>query len=565
MSGFHYAFSLPKSAVQQATPPGTVELYGTIFLLKMPQLAFLNLMLILVRQDHEAEPTSESASGPQLRVSPTPSTCPSDPLNWSPWRKAMALFCASGYCFIANITSASLSSALAFLATDFQPPVAQAHLSHLIAVNVLMFGAANIWWVPLSNVFGRRPIILVSLVMLTMCSIWATKATSFTSLLAARVFQGIAGAPADTISPGVIGEIYFRHQRGRAMTIYTISLVLGPIIGGIIGGYIANAWGWRWTQWLNVIISGVSLLACFFFLPETLFDRDAAIAMAAATDDIERPEEKPTGLEKLNIEELEQIDQPIPVQVYEPYTFASSLKVGLYRGGLWQHFMAPWKTLRFPAVWLVMLHYGGLVGGIVTISTVGPQFVSAAPYNWGANAGLINIGGLVGSIVGAAFTFYLSDHVLKRQAMRQTHGLSEPEARLPALFPGLFLATAGLVTFGFCGAHPSNFGWLGLQFGYGMLTFGVMQVPSIGFNYIIESYSMVSHDCFVMITCLRAIIAFAWTFFVGSWVEARGAAEPFGVFGMLMGIVALLTIPIYFYGKRIRIMTQKWAPGQGEW
>ncbi|KAJ5943301.1 hypothetical protein N7516_003469 [Penicillium verrucosum] len=542
MSGFHYAFSLPKSAVQQATPPGTVDLYG-----------------------HEEGPTSESALGPQLRVSPTPSTCPSDPLNWSLWRKAMALLSASVYCFVANVASASLSSALAFLATDFHPPVPQTHLSHLIAVNVLMLGCANIWWVPLSNVFGRRPIILASLVMLTLCSVWAAKATSFNSLLAARVFQGIAGAAADTLCPGVIGEIYFRHQRGRAMAIYTIFLVLGPIIGGIIGSYIAHAWGWRWTQWLNVIISGVSLLACFFCLPETIFDRDAAISMAAATQDIGQSEEdKPTGFDKPNIEEHEQIDRSVPVQAHEPYTFASSLKVGLYRGGLWQHFMAPWKTLRFPAVWLVMLHYGGLVGGIVTISTVGPQFVSAPPYSWGANSGLINIGGLVGSIAGAAFTFYLSDHVLKRQAMRQTNGLSEPEARLPALFPGLLLATTGLLTFGFCGKYSSNLGWLGLQFGYGMLTFGVMQIPSIGFNYIIESYPVVAHDCFVMITCLRAIVAFAWTFFVGSWVEARGAAEPFGVFGMLMGLAGLLTLPIYFYGKRIRIATQKWAPGQGE-
>lgn len=84
-------------------------------------------------------------------------------------------------------------------------------------VNVLMLGCANIWWVPLSNVFGRRPIILASLVMLTLCSVWAAKATSFNSLLAARVFQGIAGAAADTLCPGLIGEIYFRHQRGRAM------------------------------------------------------------------------------------------------------------------------------------------------------------------------------------------------------------------------------------------------------------------------------------------------------------------------------------------------------------
>lgn len=80
-----------------------------------------------------------------------------------------------------------------------------------------MFGAANIWWVPLSSVFGRRPIILISLLILTVCSVWAAEAKTFNSLLAARVFQGIGGATSDTLCPGVIGEVFFRHERGRAM------------------------------------------------------------------------------------------------------------------------------------------------------------------------------------------------------------------------------------------------------------------------------------------------------------------------------------------------------------
>lgn len=92
-----------------------------------------------------------------------------------------------------------------------------ANSQHSPQVNVLMFGAANIWWVPLSNVFGRRPVILFSLLILTACSVWAAEAKSFNSLLAARVFQGIGGATADTLCPGVIGEIFFRHERGRAM------------------------------------------------------------------------------------------------------------------------------------------------------------------------------------------------------------------------------------------------------------------------------------------------------------------------------------------------------------
>lgn len=64
-------------------------------------------------------------------------------------------------------------------------------------------------------------------------------------------------------------------------------------------------------------------------------------------------------------------------------------------------------------------------------------------------------------------------------------------------------------------------------------------------------------DCFTIVTILRAVIAFAWTFFVAAWVEDRGAAEPFGIFGMLMGLFSLLTIPLWKYGKRLRIVTSK--------
>lgn len=58
-----------------------------------------------------------------------------------------------------------------------------------------------------------------------------------------------------------------------------------------------------------------------------------------------------------------------------------------------------------------------------------------------------------------------------------------------------------------------------------------------------------------MVTILRAVVAFAWTFFVATWVQDRGAAEAFGIFGMLMGLFALVTIPLWLFGKRMRIAT----------
>lgn len=65
--------------------------------------------------------------------------------------------------------------------------------------------------------FGRRPVILICLALLFASSVWAGKANSYNSLLAARVFQGIGGGAADTLAPDVVGQIFFVHQRGRSM------------------------------------------------------------------------------------------------------------------------------------------------------------------------------------------------------------------------------------------------------------------------------------------------------------------------------------------------------------
>lgn len=64
-----------------------------------------------------------------------------------------------------------------------------------------------------------------------------------------------------------------------------------------------------------------------------------------------------------------------------------------------------------------------------------------------------------------------------------------------------------------------------------------------------------------MVTIMRAVIAFAWTFFVAHWVQEKGTAEPFGVFGMLMGLFSPLTIPLWLFGKRMRIATRKLVEG----
>ncbi|KAI5460933.1 major facilitator superfamily transporter [Mariannaea sp. PMI_226] len=525
MSGWKHAFSLSKEQVRDATPPGTVTLI-----------------------EHRTSSTNGQASADDAGIIkyPLPSSDPADPLNWPTWRKMALLATVSLYAFVANFTSADIAAALQlwpkFFPTD---PQSESNLVHLIAVNVLFLGVANIWWVPLSNWMGRRPVLLIATLLLTLCTVWAGLATSYHSLLAARIFQGIGGAPADTVAPALVGDVFFMHERGRAMAIYTLWLCLGPIVGGIVGGYIAFNMGWTYIFWIGTALSGACFLSVALLVPETLYSGERPIL-----EHTHGSAESEKGDLTVHVEQSSCTN-------YAPFTFFRSLGFKRPRGSLLRASMAPWLTLVFPGTWVVMFHYAGLVGGIVTISTLGAQLVAAPPYLWGANAGLINIGGLIGAILGVIYTYVVADLRLTSRAKRERHGYAEPEDRLPTMFPALAIATCGFFVFGFCAQYPGEKVWVALEVGYGMITFGLLQIPSIGFNYIIDSYSYRAADCFLCVTILRAIISFSWTFFVLQWSEKDGPAEAFGIFGMLMGIFSLLTVPLWLWGKRSRIATAK--------
>lgn len=529
MTSFRAAFALSKDEVRNATPPGTATLVEHL------------------------EWAASQTNHDEIRLVPQPSADPADPLNLPMWRKMAMLFAMSVHPFVVNFTSSSLSSALPVYAGSpifGLPPKPFSTLTYLVAVNILMLGFSNLWWVPLANTFGRRPVILGSLLLLTLSSMWAGLTENFNSLLAARLFMGIGGGPADAVSPDVVGEIFFVHQRGRAMAIYTVFLSFGSLVGGIAGGYIVSAMGLVWIHWMNVILSAITFVICLVFQAETLYDRPQWLNDLEAEDGKDHVEKK----------EMATATVQAPPSSYPPYSYMKSLRLISYRPGIGQKFLAPYKAMRLPGVWLISAWYAGLVGLIVTISTIGPQLVAAPPYLWGKDVGLINVGGIVGALLGCIYTYLVADWTTKRTAAKDSHGYAEPETRLVTALPALFIATVGALVFGFVAQNPSTMGWVGLQFGIGMVAFGLMQAPSVGFNYLIESYTSIAGDCFVAVTSARAVVSFAWTFFVGEWVMHDGAAEPFGIFGMLMGIFALMTIPFLIWGKRLRIWTAKWVP-----
>ncbi|KKA26580.1 hypothetical protein TD95_003968 [Thielaviopsis punctulata] len=140
-----------------------------------------------------------------------------------------------------------------------------------ITVSTFMLGMAifPIWWSSLSEVLGRRLMYLCSFSLFVLFGALSASSTSIGMMIALRFLSGGASASVQTVGTGTISDIWPPEERGRAMGVFYMGPLLGPMVAPLLGGAIAEAKGWRWTLWLLTMYGGVVLLLIFFVLPET--------------------------------------------------------------------------------------------------------------------------------------------------------------------------------------------------------------------------------------------------------------------------------------------------------
>ena len=115
----------------------------------------------------------------------------------------------------------------------------------------------------LVNQFGRRRVLLVGITGFVFSSAACGFAWSLTSMVAFRFLQGAFGAVLVPISQAVVLESFPREKRDRAMSIWGIAMMSGPIFGTVVGGWITENWDWRAIFFINVPIGLFALLLCF--------------------------------------------------------------------------------------------------------------------------------------------------------------------------------------------------------------------------------------------------------------------------------------------------------------
>jgi len=118
----------------------------------------------------------------------------------------------------------------------------------------------------LGNYFGRKKAYLTCLVVFTLASIGSGGALSLPMLIGMRVLQGLAGGAMVPMSQAILLERFPKEEHGKAMALFGVGVIFGPIIGPTLGGYITDTIGWRWVFYINAPLGIIGMLLGLLFI-----------------------------------------------------------------------------------------------------------------------------------------------------------------------------------------------------------------------------------------------------------------------------------------------------------
>jgi len=138
-----------------------------------------------------------------------------------------------------------------------------------ISLNLLMFGFAQLIYGPISDRFGRRPVLLWSIALFSVASIACGLAQSIDQLLIARILQGFFAAAEAVICLAVFKDLFTEKEQVKGFAIYGMSIALAPAIAPILGGYIHVLFGWEYNFFLTAGVGVLTAILIYLLLPES--------------------------------------------------------------------------------------------------------------------------------------------------------------------------------------------------------------------------------------------------------------------------------------------------------
>ncbi|KAF2715290.1 MFS general substrate transporter [Pleomassaria siparia CBS 279.74] len=454
-----------------------------------------------------------------LELDPVPTSSDADPYNWPSWKKIANLILVAFHACMSTFTAAAIIPAYEDIALDFGVTVQKA--SYLTSLQIAIIGGAPLFWRPLSTRYGRRPILLISLLGSLAFNIGCALTKSYGSMATCRAFTSFFISPAAAIGSAVVVETFFKRDRARYMGIWTLMITLGVPLAPFIFGFVAYRVGYRWIYWILAMINGVQFILYIFLGPETRFLRHNTSHNLPAL--------------KESYFKFSRID-PTPLSAFE---FISPLR------------MAKYPCVMIPAVAYAMVFLFASVLITVEIPQLfGPKFHFNAQ-----QLGLQFIAIVLGSIIGEQIGGYASDYWMKSGAKKMPVGTRpRPEFRLWLSYFGYALSIIGAVVFLVRIEQAPTGHWnVTPDVGAAIAAAGNQVVTTVLITYAVDCYPDEAASIGVFITFVRQIWGFIGPFWFPPMFENVGIANSAGIACALIFCCSLLpTMLLQFRGHAMR-------------
>jgi DHA2 family multidrug resistance protein len=196
---------------------------------------------------------------------------PGNPQHINPWIIAIAVMLST---FMEVLDTTVVNVSLPHIAGSLSATVDEATwtLTSYLVSNAIILPLTG--W--LSNFFGRKRMLMMSVTGFTIASFLCGLAPSLPFLIVCRVIQGACGGGLQPISQAVLLESFKPEDRGKAMGFWGLGIVVAPLLGPVLGGWLTDSYSWRWVFYINVPIGLASILMTRWFVFDPPYIRRAS-------------------------------------------------------------------------------------------------------------------------------------------------------------------------------------------------------------------------------------------------------------------------------------------------
>lgn len=447
---------------------------------------------------------------------------PANPKNWSKRKRWLATITVSLFTFISPVSSSMVAPALPQLQQDLN--LGSRFLANLaLSVFILGFALGPLVLGPLSELFGRRIVLQISMLFYIAFNLGCAFATNGAEIIAFRFLSGLGGSAPLGIGGGVLADLWLPTERGRAMALYSLAPLLGPAVGPIAGAWVAELSTWRWVFWSTSIVAVFVQILGWFFLQETY--------AAAILSKKKRKLIKSTGNPNLHTE----FDNP-------SRSFANHLGVALKR---------PFILLFTQPIVQVLAFYIAYVYGVLYLVLASFPVVWHDQYFESTGIGGLNYISLgIGFLLGTQIAAQFADKIYKKLKAKN-NDIGRSEFRVPLMFPGAVMIPIGLLIYGWSAQFRVH--WIVPNIGTAIFAAGNQLVFQNCQTYLVDAYTRYAASAIAATAVFRSLGGFGFPLFAPIMYETLGYGwgnTVLAFVGVAVGIPAPFVL--WWFGEALR-------------